>query len=160
MRYDMKDHGVPSTQTLRWIFILSKDVSLQMNTYSISSKMHLPASQQYVRLKRTAIFQYLVLLAEKPETYKICRYIHIYRNIYRSIYIYAVIYMYTHADKQAYIYAYIHISLWTIYWYVCIQVYAFSKHIYICIVVYATTRIEQIRQVAKQKGYNDPYIHV
>ena len=62
VRYDMKDHGVPSTQILGWFFILSKDVSLQMNTYSISSKKHRPASQQYVRLKTTAIFEYLVLL--------------------------------------------------------------------------------------------------
>ena len=51
----MKDHRVPSPETLSLILIVSKSVILQTDTYIILSKLHRPMSQQYVSIMK-AIF--------------------------------------------------------------------------------------------------------
>ena len=46
----MKDHRVPSPETLSLILIVSKSVILQKDAYNILSKLHRPMSQQYVSI--------------------------------------------------------------------------------------------------------------
>ena len=71
-----------------------------------------------------------------------------------------LLYTCIHTQINKHIYAYTYKSVNDILICMYTGLCFFKAYIYICIVVYATTRIEQIRQVAKQKGYNDPYIHV
>ena len=57
----MKDHRVPSPETLSLILIVSKSVILQTDAYNILSKLHRPMSQQYVSIMK-AIFECLILI--------------------------------------------------------------------------------------------------